>query len=50
MHSFVIHSKKTKKTQLVYLYDVYKPNKNASRTDIANYDEIAYKFVPTYGD
>ena len=45
----MIHSK-NKKTQLVYLYYVYKPKKNAPRTDIMNYDEIAYKYMPTYGD
>ena len=43
----MIHSKK--KTQLVYLYYVYKHKKNASRPDIKNYDEKAYKYVPTYG-
>ena len=35
---------------MVYLYYVYKPKKNASRTDITNYDEKAYKYGPTYGD
>ena len=32
------------------MHYVYKPNKNASRTDITNYDENAYKYGPTYGD
>ena len=35
---------------MVDLYYVYKPKKNASRTDITNYDEMAYEYVPTYGD
>ena len=35
---------------MVYLYYVYKPKQNASRTYIANDDEMAYKYVPTYGD
>ena len=35
---------------MVYLYYVYKPKQNASRTDITNYGEKAYKYVPTYGD
>ena len=35
---------------MVYLYYVYKPNKKASRTDITNYDEMAYKNVPRHGD
>ena len=38
-----------KKTQFFYLYYVYKPKKNASRTDITNYDKNAYKYVPTSG-
>ena len=45
----MIHSK-NKKTQFVKLYYVYRPNKNASKTDITKYDEKAYKYVPTYGD
>ena len=35
---------------MVHFYYVYKPKKNTSRTDIKNYDEIAYKYGPTYGD
>ena len=35
---------------MVYFYYVYIPKKNASRKDINNYDEMAYKYVPTYGD
>ena len=35
---------------MVYLYYFYKPKKNAPRTDITNYDEKDYKYVPTYGD
>ena len=31
-------------------YIFYRPNKNASRTDITNDGEKAYAFVPTYGD
>ena len=41
---------RNKKTQLVSLYYVYKPKKNVSRMDITNYDEKAYKYVPTYVD
>ena len=37
-------------TQLVSLYFVYIPKKNAPTTDIMNYDEKAYTFAPTYGD
>ena len=49
-HSFIYDTLKNKKTQFFYLYYIYKPNKNASRTDITDYDEMAYKYVPTYGD
>ena len=35
---------------MVSLYYVYKPKNNASRTDITKYDEMAYKYGPTYGD
>ena len=35
---------------MVCLYFVYRPNKNASRTDITNDDQNAYTFAPTYGD
>ena len=48
-HSLIHDKLKNKKTQLVYLYYVYKPKKNKSITDITNYDEIAYKYVPTFG-
>ena len=38
-------------TQLVSLYIFYRPKKNASRTDITNYDdEKSLKFKPIYGD
>ena len=37
-------------TQLVSLYFVYRPKKNASRADITNDDRNAYTFAPTYGD
>ena len=40
---------KTKNT-IGFLVVFYIPKKNASRTDITNYDQIAYTFVPTYGD
>ena len=49
-HSFIRDTLKNNNTQLVYLYYVYKPKKNAPSTDITNYDEMAYKYVPTYGD
>ena len=39
-----------KKTQLVSLYFVYRPNENAYITDIKNDDKNAYTFAPTYGD
>ena len=45
----MIHSK-TKRHNWFTLIMFYKPKKNASRTDIPNYDEMAYKYVPTYGD
>ena len=48
-NSFINNKLKNKRTQLVYLYYVYKPNKNASITDITNSDEMAYKYVLTYG-
>ena len=48
-HLFINETLKNKNTQLVYLHYVYKPKKNASRTDITNYDEKAFKYVPTYG-
>ena len=35
---------------MFYLYYFYKPKQNTSRTDIKNYDEKTYKYVPTYGD
>ena len=49
-HSFINDTLSNKKTQLVYLYYIYKPKKNASRTDITKYDEKAYKYVPAYVD
>ena len=49
-HSFIHDTLKNKKTQLVYLYCVYKPKKNASIRDITDYDEMAYKYVPTCVD
>ena len=39
-----------KKTKLVYLYYFHKPKKNVSRTEMKNYDEKVYKYVPKYGD
>ena len=35
---------------MVSLYFVYKPKKNAPRTDITNDDQDAYKYGQTYGD
>ena len=49
-HSLINDTLRNKKTQLVSLYYIYKPKKNASRTDITNYDEKAYKYGPAYGD
>ena len=40
-HSFIKDTHRHKKIQLVYLYYVYKPKKNASRTDVAEYDKKA---------
>ena len=49
MYPFMIPST-TKKTQLFFLYSVYRPKKNASRTNIMNCDQKAYAFAPTYVD
>ena len=49
-HQFINDKPKNKNTQWVSLYSVYRPKKNASRTDIINDDEKAYTFAPTYGD
>ena len=38
------------KTKKNLLYFLYRPNKNASRTDITNDDKNSYAFAPTYGD
>ena len=35
---------------MVCLHFVYRPKKNASRTDITNDDQKDYAFAPTYGD
>ena len=35
---------------MVFLYFVYIPNKNASRTDLTDDDQKAYLFAPTYVD
>ena len=34
---------------MVCLYTFYRPNKNASRTDLTNDDQKYYAFAPTYG-
>ena len=39
-HSLINDKLKNEKTQLVSLYFVYKPKKNASRTNITNDDQI----------
>ena len=44
----MIHSET--KTHFFPLYYVYKPKKNASRTDIKNSDGMDYKYGLTYGD
>ena len=49
-HQFVHDTLKNKNTKLVCLYLVYRPKKNASRTDITNDDKKYYAFAPTYGD
>ena len=46
-HPFIHDTLKNKNTQLVSIYFVYKPKKNASKTDITNDDQNAYAFVPT---
>ena len=37
-------------TKLVWIYFVYRSNKNASRTDKTDDEKKTYTFVPTYGD
>ena len=49
-HPLIIDTLRNKTTQFVYLYYIYRPNKNVSRKYITNYDEKFYKYVPTYGD
>ena len=46
-HSFINDTIRNKKTQVVYLYFVYKPKENASRTDNTNDCEKAYRYVST---
>ena len=47
-HSCIYDTFNCKKTQLVCLYIIYRPKKNASRTDLTNNDQKSYAFVPTY--
>ena len=49
-HPFIEETHNNKKTHIVCLYSVYRPNKNAYRTDITNDYQKAYVFAPTYGD
>ena len=49
-HPFIRDTQKNKKTLLVSLYFVYRPNKKSCRTDITNDDQNAYTFAPKYGD
>ena len=35
---------------MVCVYSVYRPKKNAYRTDITDDDQKSYAFTPTYGD
>ena len=49
-HLFMYDTFNNKKIQLVCLYFVYGPKKNASRTYLTNYDQNAYSFAPTYRD
>ena len=45
-HSFIHDAlKQKKKTQLVYLYYVYKPKQTSYRPDITNYDKVDDKSV-----
>ena len=47
-HPFIYDTLNNKKTPLVCLCFVYRPNKNASRTDLMNDDQKSYSFAPTY--
>ena len=49
-HPFIYDTLKNKKTQLVCLYFVYRPKKNASRTDPTDDDQKDNAFEPTHGD
>ena len=49
-HPYIYGTLGNKKTQLVCLYFVYRPKKNAYRTDIMDNDKKAYALAPTYGD
>ena len=49
-HTLIYDTLNKNRTQLVWLYFVYRPKKNASRTDITNDDQKSYAFAPTYGD
>ena len=49
-HPLIYDTINNKNKQLVWLYFVYRPNKNASRIDITDDDQKAYAFAPTYGD
>ena len=49
-HPFIYDTISNKKKQLDCLYFVYRPKKNAYRTDLTNDDQKAYAFVPTHGD
>ena len=49
-HPLISDTLGNKNTQLVCLYFVYRPKKNASRTDITDDDQKYYALAPTYGD
>ena len=49
-HPLIYDTFKNKKTQLVSSYFVYRPKKNASRTDPTNDYQKSYTFASTYRD
>ena len=49
-NSFIYDTLNNKNTQLVCIYFVYRPKKNASRTDLTNDDQKSNAFAPTYRD
>ena len=49
-HLFIYDTLNNKGIQLVCLYFVYRPKKNASRTNLTNDDQKGSAFTPIYGD